>query len=261
MQGTCISEGRQASSPTRWVRSSVEGKSKNTSQLLRLTVDPVDYIGLALFAEGSSDHSFLRPVIRRLVEDVALRIGTRPVEVSEVEEVHSPPGAASQPRAGRINAAARSSADRWNVFFVHADADGNVNRALNERVMPGIELMRQSLGTNRRCYMPVVPCQAMEAWILADGETLRGVFSTRLSDAELGLPSSSGLERLATPKEALNQVFDRTVQRRRRRRRETRPSTFFAVIGEQIPLGSLRRVRQFQSLEQAVEECLRRLLA
>ena len=42
------------------------------------------YLGLALFAEGATDHAFLRPVLRRLCADLCLEFAEQPVEIGEV---------------------------------------------------------------------------------------------------------------------------------------------------------------------------------
>ena len=56
------------------------------------------YLGLALFAEGSTDHRFLRPLLYRLCDELCLGSLTA-VEVSEVLELHTPAGLKDRPRA------------------------------------------------------------------------------------------------------------------------------------------------------------------
>ena len=41
------------------------------------------YLGLALYAEGPTDHEFLSPLLLRVCEDLALRSG-QPIELSKV---------------------------------------------------------------------------------------------------------------------------------------------------------------------------------
>jgi len=48
------------------------------------------YLGLALFAEGSTDYRFLPPVLRRATEDLCLRDARSTVEVGEVLGLYTP---------------------------------------------------------------------------------------------------------------------------------------------------------------------------
>ena len=79
------------------------------------------YLGLALFAEGATDHSFLAPLVRRLATDTCRRRAQQEVEIGPPIELHSPPALARKSREERILEAARNAAGGYHVLFVHTD--------------------------------------------------------------------------------------------------------------------------------------------
>ena len=103
------------------------------------------YVGLALFAEGESDHAFLGPLLRRATLDVCARELGCPVETSEVLPLHSPGGKTDTPRDTRILTAAREALGAWHLLFIHTDAGGDPSRAraLRDPLLPPEVLLRQ----------------------------------------------------------------------------------------------------------------------
>src|SRR5437660_8192480 len=120
------------------------------------------YLGLALFAEGVSDHRFLSPILRRTCEEICLQQAVEPVEIGGVHELHSPPDFKEHNRASRIHEAARRAADAFHILFVHADGQGDPSAAREERIEPAarrmaedgatrFHIMRQQPGPGRAC--------------------------------------------------------------------------------------------------------------
>ena len=79
------------------------------------------YLGLALFAEGSTDHRFLSPILSRLTEDLCLQHSHDVVEIGAILELHSPPKFWERDRATRIAEAAREARGAFNILFIHTD--------------------------------------------------------------------------------------------------------------------------------------------
>lgn len=66
----------------------------------------------------------------------------------------------------------------------------------------------------------MIPIQAVEAWLLADGEALRQVIGSDLSLHALGIPqTATSIEGLANPKQTLGEIVGRAMAGRPRRRR------------------------------------------
>ena len=214
------------------------------------------YLGLALFAEGSTDHRFLGPLLFRLCDELCL--GSRmPVEVSEVLELHTPVRLKDRSRAQRIAEAATLSKDAWRILFVHADADGDDDAARIERVEPALAAVRQRLGSAQQ-GVAVVPVRSTDAWALADADALRRVFGTTLNNAALGAPTlPRDVERLADPKATLAMSFAATNPTRSRARRGVAP--YLDLLGDEVATQALRQLPAFARLESDLITALREL--
>jgi hypothetical protein len=207
----------------------------------------VRYLGLALFAEGPSDHAFLRPLLGRLCAQVCAESARESIEIGDVYELHSPPTMKDRPRGERIFHAAREASGLWNLLFIHADANGDAAAARRERVHPAVCRIVTALGEEQGQVVAVVPVRETEAWILADGENLRTVFGTHKGDPELGVPSRPrDVEKLADPKQCLEKAF--RVARDRKARARERTTQWLPLIGEQISLQVLDEVPAFAHL-------------
>ncbi len=213
------------------------------------------YLGLALFAEGPTDHAFLRPLLGRLCAQICAEEAEAPVEVGEVWELHTPRRLHGEPREVRILEAAREALELWNLLFIHSDGNGDPDAARRERIAPAVARIVGELQDDARRPLAVVPVHETEAWLLADGDALRAAFGTRKSDADLGLPARPrDVESLPDPKEALNASF--LTARRGRASPHEKAAGQFALVGEQIRLDVLQRVPAFANLR---EDLIRRL--
>lgn len=207
------------------------------------------YVGLALYAEGETDHSFLQPLLRRVVVELLLAHGfNNEVEVTDVQRLLFP--AESPPaRADRIRDGAVESAGMFHLLFIHADEDGEGPVANENRVQPGKAAVEAALGSNGRSVVAVIPIRETEAWALAHGETLRAVFASDRSDAEMGLPRPSEVERCGDPKTALEHAYSVCRSGRRPPRRAV---DFLDLLGDQVPLDRLRVLAAYRQLEEEV---------
>lgn len=212
------------------------------------------YLGLALFAEGRTDHAFLSPLLRRVTEEVCRRRVEEDVEVSEVTSVHSQVRASAKPRLERILEAAREAFPDWQVLFVHTDANGDESRSRDERVSPAVAAIREEFASDGR-GVGVVPVRETEAWALADGAALREALGVRLSDEQLGAPAEPrAVEDLSDPK----RDYERACLGHRRSRGPA-PSVYLPRLGETISLEALSRVPAFGRLRAELVKTLREL--
>ena len=214
----------------------------------------MQYLGLALYAEGKTDYQFLCPLLLRLCLS-ACGPAAQPVEVGDVLPLDHAENLQGAARAERIAQAAQDAAPAWNILFVHADADGDAGRALRERIVPGLELVRGQ-GRRRTEGVAVLPVRMTESWVLADSDALRAVFGTTLDDAALGLTlHGAALDRLADPKLTLDAAFAATRPTGRR----AGATALLNALGEQVALGQLRTLPSFRALEADLDTALRRL--
>lgn len=215
------------------------------------------YLGIALYAEGPTDYYFLRPLLQRLCEDICARESPHNVEFSEVLALDHSSTTKNSPREQRILEAAKAARGVWRVLFVHADGAGQPARAREQLVQPAIELLQQEMAQDG-CGVAVIPIRETEAWALWDGDALRQVFGTTLTDDDLGLPASANLvEAMPDPKAILNNAFNATQPSGRRKRQGVSP--MLNALGEQVSLARLRQIAGFSLLETELKESLRRL--
>lgn len=213
------------------------------------------YLGLALYAEGRTDEYFLRPLLLRLCTDICLHAGLEPVDFSEVEALTHPPDNNNDSRPARIVAAANQHSSAWQILFIHGDGDANPVASRSERVQPGIDAVRAAFDT-QQAAVGVIPVRETESWALRDGDALRSVFGTPLSDARLGLPTTArAVESITDPKAALESVFNTTRPSGLRQRRG--PAQYLNSLGEQVSLDRLKELPSFTALVDELQSTLR----
>ncbi|BDU10048.1 hypothetical protein PRtIB026_A47830 [Pseudomonas sp. RtIB026] len=214
------------------------------------------YLGLALFAEGSTDYYFLRPLLQRLCEDICAHDAAYPIEVSEVLGLDDPETKDRLPRVERIAQSAAMARGAWNILFVHTDGANDPQRARQQLVQPGLDLVHDTMG-GEGAGVGVVPIRETEAWVIADGNALRCAFGTELTDQQLGLPAVRNVEGVADPKAILRGAFTSTNPPSRRLRQGVSP--YLNTLGEQASLEVLRNLASFQALETELRLALRKL--
>lgn len=199
-----------------------------------------------LAPEGGSDSHFLRPLLRRCLEDACLRSHTE-IEIPDGIDLRQLAGYSRGPVA--LQGLLAKQPGQW-LLFVHADADGEAGLARRNHVDPIVA--RLASGT---AGVPVVPVRETEAWILADTRLLARVFgSTTRSLVDLGLPRTvADIERHASPKQLLSELHSRTTPRRRR------SDIPFERFGQSISLSALRSLPAFTQFEADLQSALHRL--
>ena len=216
------------------------------------------YLGLALFAEGSTDYRLLGRILYRTVEDLCLRYAGDEIEIGDIRELDTPKAYRDNSRATRILEAARQEIGAFHILFIHADANGDADRARQERIEPAVQLIRQREELTNTHNVAVVPVRETEAWALADGDALRGAFGTTLDDDGLGIPARpQEVERLTEPKQVLDHALREAIGGSRRRRH--RVTTYLNAIGERVGLARLRAVPAYRRFEDDLRAALRQL--
>lgn len=215
------------------------------------------YLGLALYAEGPTDYYFLRPLLRRLCEDICLE-ASQPVEIGEeVLALNEPAHVHGKSREERIAAAAQLARGAWRIVFIHSDGEGDPRRVRAERVQPAIDRVMCEHHGDGSC-VAVIPIRETEAWALVDGDAIRRTFGTTLSDVSLGLPRQPiAVESILDPKKRLGEAYNATKPTTRRRRQGS--SAILDSLGEAISLGRLRQLEAFRNLESELREALHKL--
>lgn len=125
-------------------------------------------LALALYAEGTTDDVFLPLVIQRTSRMILDQHGRNRIQVVQVETIkfHKETSARDQ----CILQAARQTT-RYQALIVHSDADNPTTEpALQQRILPGFHLVEQCTTSVCGQLIPIIPVQAIEAWMMADFE-------------------------------------------------------------------------------------------
>lgn len=211
------------------------------------------YLALALYAEGPSDHAFLRPIIRRAVLEVGSRLARAAIEVSEqfVEGQRRPRGASRAESVRRVFG--RSLLDgSIDLLFVHTDGGADPAAARRDR----IDTVRDRISAAETSVVPVVPVRETEAWALADPDALCEEFGF-VGEAKEVWPNIDldDPDRMPDPKGILRDL-QRALQTRRRKR--PRSGTVIpAGLGDRVALPALRRLAAFRTFEDDLRAALR----
>ena len=215
----------------------------------------MQYLGLAIYAEGPTDYYFLRPLLQRLCEEICMHEAFSPVECSEVLALDSPESQKDASRAERILEAGRQARGAWRILFVHTDGAGDPSRAREQLAQPAIDALHEEFASEGAA-VAVIPVRETESWAICDGEALRQVMGTTLADADLGLPATpAAVESMLDPKATLNAAFLATRPSGSRKRRGVSP--MLNALGEQVSLTRLRELASFAALEAEVRQALR----
>lgn len=213
------------------------------------------YLALGLFAEGDSDHGFLRRIVYRSVHEIAMNFDHRPLEMPEdfVRGQHL--GAPSR-REDRVLESFRDAIEQSvvNLLFIHADSGNDRDAAWRERVKPACDLLHERYADLPFKCVPIIPVRETEAWALADPEALQAELGTALTVRQLGLPSDpAAIERIVDPKKVLHKACNAVRTNPRRRRGNP---IIPAGLGDRVALAKLRRLSAFVEFERCVRQAL-----
>ena len=213
-------------------------------------------LSLALYCEGSTDSRFLSPIIRETSTQILLANDRGDVDVLAIGIMVRE--ARDQQEA--ILAAARK-ARNYDALIIHADADDpEPHKARSERFEPGYNLVQQVQADICKDLLPIIPVQAIEAWMLADYELLLTEIGTDLRPIDLHIPvSASRVETIAKPKMKLKHAVQIAYANRARRRRDTDIDFLYEPVGERINLERLKLVPSYSQFVSDLTATLRQL--
>ena len=143
-----------------------------------------------------------------------------------------------------------------NVIFVHRDAD---NAGLNSRIDQVQSAIKEAQITYTSA-IPVVPVRMTEAWLMVSETALRIASNNPNGKIKLGFPSIKQLEKLAKPKQKIEELIRNASELSGRRLRSLRVNQckhripFYYEIDD---FQSLRRLNSFREFESSVRKAIR----
>lgn len=203
------------------------------------------YLRAGLYAEGPTDYAFLRPLLDRLMDELAASLYAGQYELGECLGIDAPSGTHAD-RAERVAAAIHAHRNECTVLVIHSDGAGDPERARREQVAPGMDAARARCTDRPVAAAACIPVREIEAWMLVDPDVFplvgRSTPPTCPVEPERELDPKVTLDRLLT---------DSGVRRQRRDR-------VYGIFGVNVRLECLRRLQAFASFEnelvRAIEE-------
>ncbi len=211
---------------------------------------------LALYAEGSTDERFLPRIIQRTAEHLLAGYGVEILDPFMINgDIHSRATIQEQ-----LVAAARKT-HGYHILIVHQDADApDQDRALQERIQPGLDIVRQESDHHQQNIVPLIPVRMVEAWMLADPVALCQAIPGCSAPDKLDLPKKpERVERISDPKAELKRIASIYQARRRRSRWITYRAKIQERLADEIAIERLKRVPAYQTFEQKFSQVLREL--
>ncbi len=210
---------------------------------------------LGLYAEGSTDYDFLPPVIRETAMQVLAQH-----ERSGMDTLVLPLEPLKDPRKNRNKSILHAvrNAYGYHALIFHTDADDDTrDRALSERFQPACKLVDRAKGQVCKVLVPIIPVQAIEAWMLADYELLLKEIGTDMSVHDLGIPEKAKhVEQISKPKQRLEEVVRIAYAGRSRRHRKIDTRSLYKPIGEQISLERLKEVPAYRHVDDLTQSLI-----
>lgn len=144
-----------------------------------------------------------------------------------------------------------------DFLYVHRDADARKGEPRLEEVLGAA----RGVGWGQRC-VPVVPVQALEAWLLLDELQIRAVAENPAGRVPLALPTSDRVDLVARPKERLRELLVAASElsgRRLKQFREDFPRHRRVLLSRLQPDLHLSKVPSWARIESDTRQVLERL--
>lgn len=191
---------------------------------------------LAFYGEGNSDREFLPPLIQRTSKAILDDYANRMVELWDIKTINKKSG--SQDKA--ILEAAQEAGER-HALLIHNDADARGYWKTRKKLFePGYSLVQEFSGWACQNLIPVIPVHEVEAWMLADLETLGRILGAKLDPHMFNLSFGiASIETLSDPKRKLNDIVRYVNANRSRRRQQIDLQDRLEPLARQIDLHKL----------------------
>ena len=221
------------------------------------------HLSAALACEGRTDFKFLAPLLGRVLEEAAMTIEGM-VDIGDLVPVLSGTGqinpGAHTNQKDEVTAAFSMGHVSAEILFVHADASGDIESCRKNHVEPVERALKDKSLEPLVCG--VLPDREIEAWMLADTDSLAWLWSTGVDLSRSVLPPGRVGE-ISDPKQKLWELAESvdTGRGRRRpvRRRGGRVDQAYDNLGLEIDLDQLRCVPSFCDMESRLKSLVRQI--
>jgi len=214
-------------------------------------------LALALYGEGTTDERFLTLIIQRTSRKILAehRQNNRSIVLVEPIKLFE-----KKPTREENILQAAIQAFSYQALIVHSDADNPSNhKALKERILPGFHLVERSKEAMCEKLLPIIPIQAIEAWMLADYEVICTEVRTDLTARELGIPEKAKqVEAISKPKLRLNEAVSK-INKQLRPQQKIEVYSLYEPPGRKIRLERLMQLSAYQQFVNDLTDTMKTL--
>lgn len=206
--------------------------------------------------EGSTDVRFLKNIIWKIFQEIATECNGV-IDVYEPEFLKKGDGSFVEKVLGVCE-----MFNYFHVICIHCDSDSaSTENVFNYSINPAFDAVDKSENNLCKNLVPVIPVQMSEAWMLCNVDLLMEKIGTKLSAADLGLPTKpSQIEKIANPKEIINEAIRKAKnQSTRRRRKELSISQLYSPISQELKIEDLMTLDSFVAFRDHVRSAFKKL--
>ncbi len=200
-----------------------------------------------LRADGSSDDMLL-PVIRWVL---AQHLPDVPADGQFARWLDSR-GADEKGFANSLRVSLRLAP--CDVFFIQRDVEAQMREMRIAEINEAVAQLEQEIGPLPH-VIPLIPARMSEAWLLFDEQAIRFAAGNPSGKARLNLPKLNAVERLADPKQALDDAIrvasEATGRKLQKLQRRVQPRNVADYIDD---FGPLRALPSFLAFEEEVKQ-------
>ena len=218
-------------------------------------------VTLALYAEGSTDESFLPEIIKRTTKSILSQHSIQPIRVDlPYSKCNKPADIVKRDQC--ILYIARETAI-YDALVIHSDGDSRgYEQTLIELFQPGKKLVLDAKDRNEDIcadLVPLIPVRMTEAWMLADPDALRTVLGKKVEARALGIPTKAKLvEKELKPKKTLEHIIQVAYPQQPRDWKYLKTKLYMG-LGSEISLKRLSEVPSYQQFVQDLTAVLQTL--
>ena len=143
-----------------------------------------------------------------------------------------------------------------DMVFIHRDSDGPDREGREREIRRGVE----ESGFPHP-FIPVIPVQETEAWLLLDEQAIRDVVASK-GKQPLKLPKPNAIEGTRNPKEILQKALlsaSETSGRRLKKKKNSFSRHRRVLMQRLDPFGAVRNLPSWQCLERDIKRALEQL--
>lgn len=206
---------------------------------------------IGLIAEGTTDIRFLKSVISKSIQEIAMFCDNQ-VEIFDPKEIKAEGD-------DFVNKMLTASKRAWQdygitILCIHTDSDNrSADNAKQYKFTPFLNALKD-MPEEEYCkhIVPTIPIQMIESWMLADKDLLKQLINAKeISETDLGIDKQP--ESYADPKSVIEDAIRKAMSNQpKKKRNQIGIADLYELLGNRLSLDKLRTIPSFTQFENNV---------